>query len=75
MTRSDALKQAQIKYREKNKERLNEYARVYVKENYTSKIKDNKAEYYQLNKDKIKARYFEDKVFTGFRKLMNIEYR
>lgn len=75
MARSEALKKAQIKYRDKNKERLNEYARVYVKEHYTDTIKDNKKEYYQLNKDKIKARYFEDKVFTGFRKLMNIDYR
>ena len=75
MTRSEALKKAQIKYRENNKERLNDYARVYVKKHYTENAKAHKAEYYQLNKDKIKLRYFETSVFVGFRKLMNGEYR
>tara|TARA_R110002074_G_scaffold180066_3_gene344280 strand:- start:265 stop:492 length:228 start_codon:yes stop_codon:yes gene_type:complete len=75
MTRSEALKKAQIKYRDKNKERLNNYARVYVKEHYTDTIKDNKKEYYQLNKDRIKARYFEDTIFTGFRRMFKEDYR
>tara|TARA_R110002074_G_scaffold150555_1_gene303806 strand:+ start:123 stop:350 length:228 start_codon:yes stop_codon:yes gene_type:complete len=75
MTRSEALKKAQIKYRENNKERLNEYHRKYVKEHYTENAKTHKAEYYQLNKDKIKLRYFETSVFVGFRKLMSGEYR
>ena len=79
MTRSDALKKAQIKYRENHREKINEYFRNYERTNYTEKRKDKKAEYYKLNKEKIKEKQivknFDASVFTGFRKLMIGDYR
>ena len=72
--RSEALKKAQIKYRQNNREKVNDYIRNYEKNNY-DKRKEKKADYYQLNKDKIKGRYFEDTIFTGFRRLFKEDYR
>jgi hypothetical protein len=73
--RSEALKKAQIKYREKNREKINEYFKNYQKQRYTEDEKTKKANYYQANKERIKAKYFEDQIFTGFRKLLNDNYR
>jgi len=75
MVRSEALKKAQIKYRENNRQKINEYFRNYEKEHYVEKKKDKKKEYYQINKDKIKARYFEDTIFTGYRRMFKEDYR
>lgn len=65
MTRSDALKKAQIKYRENHKEKLNTYFRNYVREHYGEDERIKKANYYLVNTS----------VFIGFRKLMNDDYR
>jgi len=74
--RSEALKRAQLKYREKNREKINEYFKNYQKRRYDDEDeKIKKANYYQENKERIKAKYFEDQVFTGFRKLLKEDYR
>jgi hypothetical protein len=77
--RTEALKKAQIKYREANKDKLNIYAREYCKNTYKEKRQDKKKEYYELNKDKIKEKMaiknFELSVFSGFRRMMKDEYR
>ena len=73
--RSEALKRAQLKYREKNREKINEYFKNYQKRRYDEVGKIKKANYYQENKERIKAKYFEDQIFTGFRKLLKEDYR
>lgn len=77
--RTEALKKAQIKYREANKDKLNNYAREYCRKTYKEKRQDKKKEYYELNKEKIKEKMaiknFELSVFSGFRKLLKEDYR
>lgn len=75
MSRTEALKQAQIRYRQNNRERINEYVRNYERDNYTQEKKELKAKYYELNKERIKEKSFEDKIFTGFRRLMKQDFR
>ena len=73
--RSEALKEAQKRYREKNRAKINEYYKEYEKSNYTKEKSERKKLYYLQNKERIAQRYFETSVFTGFRKIMKEDYR
>ena len=73
--RSEALKEAQKRYREKNRLKINEYYKEYEKSNYTKEKSERKKLYYLQNKERIAQRYFETSVFTGFRKIMKEDYR
>ena len=73
--RSEALKEAQKRYREKNRLKINEYYKEYEKSNYTKEKSERKKLYYLQNKERIAQRYFESAVFTGFRKIMKEDYR
>tara|TARA_R110001632_G_scaffold208460_1_gene332829 strand:+ start:148 stop:372 length:225 start_codon:yes stop_codon:yes gene_type:complete len=73
--RSEALKEAQKRYREKNRTKINEYYKEYEKSNYTKEKSERKKLYYLQNKERIAQRYFETSVFTGFRKIMKEDYR
>ena len=62
MPRSEALKQAQKLYRERNKERIAEQSRItmrkYMKEHYDDEAKKKKREYY------LKTRNYKNKEFA-----------
>ena len=73
--RSEALKEAQKRYREKNRTKINEYNKEYMTSHYTKEQSERKKKYYLENKERIAQRYFESAVFTGFRKIMKEDYR
>lgn len=73
--RSQALKEAQIRYKNNNRKKINDYHKQYEKEHYDEAKIDKKKKYYLANKERIKQRTFEDRVFTGFRVLMKTDYR
>ena len=62
--RSEALKKAQRKYRENNRDKFKEYTYKYRKNN-KQKILDIAKKSYENNKEKCKERYFNKRNYKG----------
>jgi len=66
MVRSEAMKKAQKKYRQVNKERYNnnvrEYNRKYMLEHYDEKAKQYKKDYYFKNKNYTNKNFAADLI-------------